>query len=73
MFTVEVKTNQPWQVRQKFVDANKWIQVATADSQMDAEKHLSWIDLDIQDATQFLKNFKAEYRICSGGKIIWKK
>ncbi len=72
-FTVDVKINQPWQLRKKFVTPNRWVRVAVETTRKAAEMSQSWIDLDVADGTHYLKNFKIEYRIQADGSTIWEK
>jgi hypothetical protein len=75
MFTVEIKTNQPWQLFRKLLQADAWVNVTgkTFSSQKDAEIQQAWIANEFESFSHLLNDFKVESRILSGDEVVWSK
>lgn len=75
MFTVEVRTSQPWQVAKKLLQADAWSTVSGKkhSSQKDAEVEVAWLTNEFEDYAHLFKDFKVDYRILENGKLFWSK
>ena len=73
MYTIEIRTSQPWQVRKQFLEASRWTVVAKVATKIDAQKDVAWFTHEMQESTSYLKKFKAEYRIRDGSDVVWQK
>jgi hypothetical protein len=75
MFTVEIKTNQPWQMFSKSLQTDVWVNVAgkSFSSQRDAEVQLAWISNEFDSFAHLFNGFKVESRILFNDDVVWSK
>lgn len=74
MLNVQIRLNQPFEVRRKLVKAGVWTSVSSAfGERKDAECEISWLANSFNDLGHLLKEFKVEYRIVDEDKVIWEK
>ena len=73
MFSIEVKTNQNYQIRKQFVKIGKWTKIKTTKDKNEAEKEIAYIQSDVQDFAHLLRNFKIEYRLMNDDQQVWHK
>ena len=75
MFTVEVKTNKSWNLRNVNLEQGEWTQVPIkpSTSQKEVEQELSWLALDLADSAQATIGFQVNYRILNGTNIVYEK
>jgi len=75
MFTVEIRTNQPWQVRSKRVEPRRWVSISKKSftTKKQAEEEVAYLTMNFEDVGHLLNNFKIDYRISESGKVLWEK
>lgn len=72
MFSIEVKTSQPWVLKSRELRADRWTVVGTAVSQTEAEKEISWLTLGFEDIS-LVKDLKLGLRIQKSGNVVWEQ
>lgn len=71
MFTVEIKTNLPWQVQKTMINPDQWTVVKQTTSMSDAEKEAAWATHLVQKSGVFTAELSASCRIVNNHKVVW--
>lgn len=72
MYKVLIKTTQPWQVRGNYIESNGWNLVSSCKTQVEAEKEVSWIEMDFFDYGSVKgKVAEVEFKIEQEEQLVW--
>lgn len=74
MFSIELRTNKKWNVKNMDLEPNEWTQLPMKlRTQDEAEKELAWLQLAILDSASATIDLRTNYRICEGSNVIFEK
>lgn len=75
MFTIEVKTNKGWNVRNVNLEPGVWTKVPTKEvsSQREVEEELAWLMLSVSDSAQATIGLQTNYRVLNDSKVVFEK